>query len=74
MSIVFLYLVGMFANGEIGVGDPCELALHHLLTEESVAILASDVVERDTVIYTMGDGTSKTAILGCRIARPARQP
>ena len=68
MSIIFLYLVGI-ANLGIGEGDPCEEALHLLLTQENLTILASDVVERDTVVYTMGDGVSRTATLGCRIAR-----
>jgi hypothetical protein len=49
------------------------LALHDLLTQEHMTILASDVLERDTVVYTMGDGVSKTATLGCRIARRARE-
>ena len=71
MSIFFLYLVGITAP-QFGVGDPCEQALHLLLTQERVAILASDVVERDTLVYTLGDGESKTAILGCRINRPMR--
>jgi hypothetical protein len=71
MDIAFLYLVGI-ANFGFEVGDPCEQALHRLLTQESVTILASDVVERDTLVYTLGDGQLKTAILGCRISRPMR--
>ena len=68
MGIVFILLVGI-TNLGIGEGDPCEKALDLLLTQENLTILASDVVERDTVVYTMGDGVSKTATLGCRISR-----
>jgi hypothetical protein len=70
MSIIFLYFLGI-ATPDFGVGDPCEQALHNLLTQERMTILASDVVERDTVVYTIGDGVSKTATLGCRIAKRA---
>jgi hypothetical protein len=38
-----------------------------------MTILASDVLECDTLVYTMGDGASKTAALGCRIARRERE-
>jgi hypothetical protein len=72
MSIIFLYFLGI-ATPQFGVGDPCEQALHQLLTQENIAILASDVVERDTLVYTMGDGVSKTATLGCRIAKRRRE-
>ena len=71
MSIIFLYLVGI-TNLGIGDGDPCEQALHLLQTQENLTILASDVLERDTLVYTMGDGVSKTATLGCRIERRGR--
>ena len=72
MSIIFLYFLGI-STPEFGVGDPCEQSLHQLLTQENMAILASDVVERDTLVYTMGDGVSKTATLGCRIDKRARE-
>jgi hypothetical protein len=72
MDIIFFYFLGI-ATPEFGVGDPCEAALHDLLTQEHMTILASDVVERDSLVYTMGDGVSKTATLGCRIARRARE-
>jgi len=71
MSIIFLYFLGIAAP-DVGVGDPSELALQNLLTQEHMTILASNVVGRDTVVYTMGDGVSKTATLGCRIARSER--
>ncbi len=71
MSLLFLYFVGIAAP-DFGVGDHCEAALHYLLTQENMAILASDVVERDALVYTMGDGVSKTATLGCRIERRGR--
>jgi hypothetical protein len=72
VSIIFLYFLGI-ATPEFGVGDHCELALQYLLTQEKMTILASDVVEPDTLVYTMGDGVAKTATLGCRIASRARE-
>ena len=72
MSIVFLLLAGL-SVADLEVGDPCEQALHLLLTQEKLEILASDVLEDRILVYTLGDGEEKTAILGCRIERPGRK-
>jgi hypothetical protein len=69
---VILALFMGVSIAQIEFGDPCEEALHALLTEEKLELLESNVLERDILVYTFGSD-EKTAILGCRRDRPVRQ-
>jgi hypothetical protein len=71
MSVILALFVGL-TTAQIAVSDRCEEALHALLTQEGLELFESNVLERDILVYTLGDGDDTTGILGCRLDRPVR--